>query len=284
MQFLAVLGRTHLLLLHFPIAVMFAVLVLELALRKREERRVVIGPLLVVGALGSLLAMATGLAYASTEEFHGHTLVLLGQHRVGGIVAAVLSCVAVVAHMRSELKVAYLPALVCACVAVSFTGHRGGQMVHGENYITEPLHAKDSDDDTGPVAASDGVDPEDAKKKKVDKDTGDRGRWPEGAVPEKPDYAKDIKPIFERSCYKCHGPEKRKNGLRIDKKRFAMKGGETGPAIVPGDVDKSLLTKYISLPEDDDDIMPSKGKLLAKSEIETLKKWVAQGAEWPDDQ
>jgi uncharacterized membrane protein/mono/diheme cytochrome c family protein len=278
MQFLAVVGRTHLLLLHFPIAVMFAVLILEVALRKREERRVVIGPLLVVGAVGSLVAMATGLMYAPTEEFHGHTLTLLAQHRIGGIVAAVLSCVAFVAHQRAELKVAYLPALVCACVAVTFTGHRGGQMVHGDNYITEPLHQKDSDDlDKGPVVASDGAEP--GEKKSAD----ERGRWPEGAVPDKPDYAKDIKPIIERSCLKCHGPEKRKNGLRLDKKRFAMKGGETGPAIIAGDVEKSLLTKYISLPVDDDDIMPSKGKLLANSEIETLKKWVAQGAEWPDD-
>jgi uncharacterized membrane protein len=278
MQFLAVLGRTHLLLLHFPIAVMFAALALELALRKREERRVVIGPLLVVGAVGSLLSMGTGLMYAQTEEFHGHALTLLAQHRIGGIVAAVLSLVALVAHQRAELKVAYLPALVVACVAVTFTGHRGGQMVHGENYITEPLHAKDGEDlDDRPRAPSDG-------DEKAEKDKGDRQRWPEGSVPDKPDYAKDIKPLIERSCLKCHGPEKRKNGLRLDKKRFAMKGGETGAAIVPGDVEKSLLTKYISLPDDDDDVMPSKGKLLAKSEIETLKKWVAQGAEWPDDQ
>jgi mono/diheme cytochrome c family protein len=46
------------------------------------------------------------------------------------------------------------------------------------------------------------------------------GRAEAVKVPDAPDYVKDIKPIFERSCVKCHGPEKRKSGLRLDKKRF----------------------------------------------------------------
>ena len=275
--FLAVVGRTHLLLLHFPIAVLFAVLVLEVALRKTpvEKKSTVMTGLLFVGAVGSLVAMSTGLIYAQAEDFHGHELVLLGQHRVGGIVATVLAMAAFAAHRRADLRYAYLGALVAACGAVTFAGHRGGELVHGEGYLTEPLHPKDKDkdDNDAPHVASDGDEP--GKE--------ERARYAEGTVPEHPTYAKDIKPLFDRSCVKCHGPEKRKSGLRLDKKRFAMKGGETALAIVPGDVEKSLLTKYIQLPTDDDDVMPSKGKLLANSEIETLKKWVAQGAEWPDD-
>jgi uncharacterized membrane protein len=277
---LAVVGRTHLLLLHFPIAVLFGVLVLELLLRKRvtaDQRRTLTSALLLVGVVGAVVATVTGLLYAQAEDFHGRELTLIGAHRTGGIVTSVLSILALVAQRKSELRVAYLPLLVLACGAVTFTGHRGGELVHGEGYLTEPLHQKDAKkdgDDDGKVAASDGDEP----------GHDERQRWPEGAIPEKPDYVKDIKPILDRSCVKCHGPEKRKSGLRLDKKRFAMKGGETGPAIVPGDVEKSLLTKYIQLPSDDDDVMPSKGKLLALSEIETLKKWVLQGAAWPDDQ
>ena len=276
---LAVIGRTHLLLLHFPIALLFAVLAIEIVLRKRlpsDRRREMTSAVLLAAALGAVVAAATGLLYAQAEDFHGRELVLIGQHRIAGIVTAVLTVAAFVAHRRADLRVAYLPMLAVATIAVTFTGHRGGELVHGEGYVLKALDAKKEggkEDSPDRIVASDGEDPtEDV-----------RLRWPEGTVPEHPDYLKDIKPLIDRSCLKCHGPEKRKSGLRLDKKRYAMKGGETGLAIVPGDVEKSLLTKYIQLPADDDDVMPSRGKLLAQSEIETLKKWVAQGAEWPDD-
>ncbi|HEY4220528.1 MAG TPA: c-type cytochrome domain-containing protein [Myxococcota bacterium] len=274
---LAVVGRTHLLLLHFPVAILFAVLLLEVALRKRalEPRREFMGALLLVAAVGAVVVVVTGLLYAQSESFHGREAQMLTQHRNLGIATAVLALVTYIVHRRGGLRVAYLLMLVLACAAVTATGHRGGEIVHGEGYLTEVLNKKSDkkDDDTDKVVASDGVDPEHEN----------RERFPEGKVPDKPDYNKDIKPLIERSCTKCHGPEKRKSGLRLDKKRYAMKGGETGPAIVPGDVEKSLLTKYIQLGVDDDDIMPSKGKLLAQSEIDTFKKWIANGAEWPDD-
>lgn len=275
---LAVVGRTHLLLLHFPIALLFAVLAVELVLRKRlpgDRRREMTSAVLLAAALGAVAAASTGLLYAQSEDFHGRELVLIGQHRIAGIVTAVLAVATFIAHRRAQMKVAYLPLLVLATGAVTFAGHRGGELVHGEGYVLKALDQKKDGKDDAPdrIVASDGDDSA--------QDT--RLRWAEGTAVEHPDYLKDVKPIIDRSCLKCHGPEKRKSGLRLDKKRYAMKGGETGLAIVPGDVEKSLLTKYIQLPPDDDDVMPSKGKLLAQSEIETLKRWVAQGAAWPDD-
>jgi mono/diheme cytochrome c family protein len=84
-------------------------------------------------------------------------------------------------------------------------------------------------------------------------------------------------------CVKCHGAEKRKGGLRLDAKRFALKGGETGPtALVPGDADKSLVYTMSAHAPDHEDVMPSKGKLLSLSEIETIKRWIDQGGAWPD--
>ncbi len=271
---LALVGRTHLLLLHFPIALLFVVLVVELALRRRvpeDRRRPIVGTLLAFTVVGTLAAVGTGLLFGASESWHGHTRALMQQHRTGGLITGVLVVAAGLALWREELHKAFLPLVVAAIVGVSFTGHRGGQLVHGSSYITDAL---------------DGVDRDHKRANKDDGGAGDdlkRSHWAEGSAPEKPDYEKDVKPIFERSCVKCHGPEKRKSGLRLDKKRFAMRGGETGLAIVPGDVEKSLLCKYIQLPEDDDDIMPAKGKLLAKSEIETLKRWVEQGASWPDN-
>src|SRR4051812_14501867 len=75
-----------------------------------------------------------------------------------------------------------------------------------------------------------------------------------------PDFDKDIKPIFEQHCFKCHGPDKQKGGLRLDQKPSMLKGGESGePAIVPGNGVKSHLLKLIAS-TDPDERMPPKGE------------------------
>jgi mono/diheme cytochrome c family protein len=98
----------------------------------------------------------------------------------------------------------------------------------------------------------------------------------------KVDFVKQIQPIFEKSCYKCHGPEKQKGGLRLDDKAAAMKGGKDAVAIVAGDAAKSDLYRRITLPEGSDDIMPSQGSPLSKAETDLIKEWINQGATWPD--
>lgn len=98
----------------------------------------------------------------------------------------------------------------------------------------------------------------------------------------KVDFAKQIQPIFERSCVKCHGPEKQKGGLRLDQKEAALKGGKDAVAIVPGDAGKSDLYRRITLPDGSDDVMPNQGTLLTKAETDLIKDWITQGANWPD--
>ena len=99
---------------------------------------------------------------------------------------------------------------------------------------------------------------------------------------DKVDFVKQIKPIFEASCVKCHNPEKHKNDLRFDNKKDALKGGKHGACIVPGKAAESDVVKRISLPPDDDDVMPSKGAHLTKEQIKLVTDWINQGAEWPD--
>src|SRR5712691_2972681 len=69
-------------------------------------------------------------------------------------------------------------------------------------------------------------------------------------------YAQDIKPIFEKSCVKCHGAEKPKGKLRLDSLEGAIKGGENGPDIIPGDSAKSILVHNVGHVGDEDDWMP----------------------------
>lgn len=98
----------------------------------------------------------------------------------------------------------------------------------------------------------------------------------------KVDFKKDVAPIIQKSCIECHGPDKEKGGLRLDTKDLALKGGKGGVSIVSGKADESELVKRISLPKDHDDIMPPKGGPLPADQIEAIKKWIAEGAAWPD--
>ncbi|MEM7146440.1 MAG: DUF1549 domain-containing protein [Verrucomicrobiota bacterium] len=96
-------------------------------------------------------------------------------------------------------------------------------------------------------------------------------------------FTTHVQPIFETRCVKCHNEEKTKGELRMDKKQLFLKGGDSGPALVAGNPDESLLVDRITLPHDDIDVMPPDEPFLEKNEIEILSQWVAAGAPWPED-
>jgi mono/diheme cytochrome c family protein len=102
------------------------------------------------------------------------------------------------------------------------------------------------------------------------------------AAEAKVDFTKEIQPILQQNCVKCHGAEKQKGKLRLDSRAAALKGGKDGPALVAGDAAKSDLIRRVSLPKTDDDVMPSEGDPLSKAQIELLKEWINQGAVWPE--
>src|SRR6516225_7988538 len=79
------------------------------------------------------------------------------------------------------------------------------------------------------------------------------------------EFVRDIQPILRTHCYECHGPKKSKNGLRLDLRTAAMKGGDSGAAIVPGDSAHSLIVRRL-LGLDGDDQMPKDKDPLARAE------------------
>jgi hypothetical protein len=91
---------------------------------------------------------------------------------------------------------------------------------------------------------------------------------------EGPEFARDVQPIFEKSCYNCHGPKMQMGGLRLDSKKLAAK------AIVAGkSADSTLYQRVAGLT--DQARMPMGGKL-APEQIAILKSWIDAGAEWPE--
>src|SRR5882724_3407662 len=96
---------------------------------------------------------------------------------------------------------------------------------------------------------------------------------------QKIDFGKEIKPILESSCIKCHGRGRTKGDLSIENRDTLLKGGENGPAIIPGKSAGSYLIELVA-GFDPDKVMPQKGKRLTPEQVGLLRAWIDQGATW----
>ena len=94
------------------------------------------------------------------------------------------------------------------------------------------------------------------------------------------DFARDIRPILEANCNQCHGADQSMNGLRLDTREAALKGGQSGPAILPGDGSSSLLYQKI-IGDAPGSPMPLTGTL-PRDQVEMIRSWLDQGAPWTE--
>ncbi len=101
-------------------------------------------------------------------------------------------------------------------------------------------------------------------------------------------FEKDLLPVLQKKCLDCHsaptvvdGKKKNPKGeLRLDAAWAMLKGGETGPSVVPKDLAKSYMYEVVNLPKDDDMFMPPKGDPMTEAEIKLLKEWIESGADF----
>src|SRR3954447_2109394 len=92
-------------------------------------------------------------------------------------------------------------------------------------------------------------------------------------------FETQVRPILVDSCYKCHGPDKQKANLRLDSRAGALRGGDSGPAVVPGNLEESLLITAIGHADEVLKMPPS--KKLDAPKVAALSRWVEMGAPWP---
>jgi hypothetical protein len=97
-----------------------------------------------------------------------------------------------------------------------------------------------------------------------------------------PDFHSEVRAVLESTCVSCHGAESQKGGLRLDTLAYAKAGGDSGPALVPGNKIESILLERIHLPADDEEIMPPKNGPLSARQKDILDRWIQTGAHWPN--
>jgi hypothetical protein len=243
---------------HFPIALILLVPVLELGGRDRyfPDLRASVDFVLALATFSAIVAAIFGWSLARSGGYSG---ALITQHMWGGVLVAALCWLCWMLHGRfsgQRLDFIYAFGLVIAVGLVSWTAYRGGQLSQGENHLTEHMPAKLRDwlgltvEDKGPSAAS-------------------RTSF----------FTVRVEPVFAAHCTGCHGPSKRKSRLRLDTYEAVMRGGKNGPVIQVGNAQGSELFHRVTLPVSDDKFMPSEGKRpLTADEVKLLELWIATGA------
>jgi hypothetical protein len=246
------LGRFHPLVVHLPVGLILLVPLLELSGRYRPALLEAAMFVLSLSALSCLLALALGylLAYGSGDAGVG-----VARHMWGAIALTigVLAC-ALLRSSSGGPRGLYPYMLACVLLLLAWTAHQGGSLTHGNNYLTEYLPAPLKRFGVGTVRA-------------------EASAFPDSF------YAQHIHPIFDANCVVCHGEQKVKGNLRLDTYDRAMRGGEDGAVIIPGNAERSILLQRITLPPTDKKFMPSEGKPpLKPEEIAWIRAWILQGA------
>ena len=253
-------GRLHPLVVHFPISLLWVGLLLEcIAWRKKSDQfQSAIGVILWVGTITAALAVGLGFILINQDEYTGNTITI---HQWSGIATAILSGLTLYAFISKETK-SYRLLLFLTVLGVSFAGHYGAMLTHGEDYLDLTKEEK-----TQKIALNPSLNVEKLQGK-IDPN-------------QKQDLGIEARNIIANHCYDCHSIKKSKGKLRLDALEYMLKGGKEGPALVVGHPEKSEMIRRIKLPASHDDAMPNKGKRLTKKEIEILEVWVKQGAPWP---
>ena len=108
-----------------------------------------------------------------------------------------------------------------------------------------------------------------------------KGKLPP-AIERKVSFSKEIYPLLEKSCSKCHGKGKAKGGFSLETRENLLAGGDSGQSVVPGKSDESYLIELIS-GLDPDNVMPQKGSKFTAEEVGLVRAWIDQGIVWENN-
>jgi uncharacterized membrane protein len=247
-------GRFHVLTVHLPIGLLLAAAFIELygIVRRKASPSPAAQACLVIGAATAIVSAVMGWAHADYFVTAKSQIDTLFYHRWIGIAAAVAAVITLGLYYVAEKRRAteavrtYQMATVVTAFLIGVAGHFGGTLTHGPDYFTIR-----HDVQSFPATAA--------------------------TTPRATLRYNDVQPIFAERCYNCHSQKEQKAGLRTDSREALLKGGESGPAIVPNDPENSLLLQRVK-GLGDDPRMPPKGPPLTAAQIQKIEQWVQAGA------
>ncbi len=256
------IGRTHIVFLHFPIALIVVAAVVELcrafAAKGDGYKPSGAGALMIIFALlGTVASVVTGLVHG----FDGGQRVDL--HRILGIASGVLMVAtwfAMLSAMKEGAKngTAFLVLLCVSTATIGAAGHFGGELTHGDGYLTKPLGRMVGIE---PGVETEGEPRSDAETLGVSQQAVDV-------------FNNAVLPILERSCVECHGAEEAEEDIRLDTIAFVL--DRRVQTVRRGDPRNSEMVFRIELPHGDPDIMPPEedGEPLTEGEIGVIRDWI----------
>ena len=287
-----VLGRLHPIAVHLPIGLILFTAFLEILIifKKTAAYRQAIQMSLFIGLTAGIFSAVSGLMLTA-EGDHASALLLKHQWLAMGVLC--LSGLALFQHadiLQNPTKRAirgFRMLLLVNVLLLLLATYFGASLTHGTNYWSTEI----SRNTTKPIlqnkSLSSAQEPGAEAESGPEKITGNELLFANLGKPtldQQVDLQLQVRTILAHNCYDCHGPEKVKGDLRLDHIDLIMKGGESGPVVIPGNANASELYKRVNLPEGHEDIMPSKGKKLTQQEIRTIAMWINAGAAWPDSQ
>ncbi|MEM7658028.1 MAG: c-type cytochrome domain-containing protein [Bacteroidota bacterium] len=265
-DFVLFLGRFHPLLVHLPIGMLMLGFVMELLGRRKKTAnlRESTGFVWLMGAIAAWLSVFLGLMLAEGGGYNADTL---GQHKWMGIGLAVLATL--IWFMRRSQKEGkpgllpklYLPGIIVSMLLLTGTGHLGGSLTHGSDYLVQYAPQ--------PIRSLAGLPPRAAEEEQIVIED----------VNEALVFDQIIFPVVKQRCQSCHNEDKMKGGLRLDTHEKFLEGGEGGVIFVANRPNQSELFHRLTLPEEDEKHMPPEGKRpLTDEQIELIGWWIEQGA------
>ncbi len=272
---LKVFGRFHIVLLHLPIGLIPAMLVLEFgaAVFRRPLPRGALITLAVMTALSAGAALASGLVLAD-EKVDSDTLVLHKNFAIAMSACCVLLPLLAALRTRRAFRLALVVAMALSVIA----GHFGGTLTHRAGFLFAPLER----------ATQQATDEQRTEEQRAEEQRGEAdpkpveqtkppevATEPEGAVT----YTAHIAPLFERTCTTCHNADDYEGDLDLTSYKLVVGAGyEDDPYVVKSEPDKSYLLEVCELPKDDEMHMPPEDEeQLTKPEIQLLRRWIAAG-------
>ncbi len=266
-DFTLFLGRFHPTFLHLPIGFLLIAFGMEIFSRfhKYAHLRYSVSFVLFFGTVSAIIAALMGY-FLAKEGGYNEDLLLI--HKWLGIGTAVMSAFLLFLRWRMNnrpeliFSKSYISLWLMLILTLTFAGHYGGSLTHGENYLTEHLPS--------PLKQMAGI------SQTVKKDRKKPENINEAVV-----FEDVILPILEKKCQQCHNDEKTKGGLKMLNAETLMKGGEHGEVFKAGNAKESELFIVVNLPRQDDHAMPPDGKEpLTEDEIKLMGWWIDQGADF----